>query len=178
MQWCSCTRRSKTKILTTRTPPSWIEFVIVTSHRQTRWRRRSRKIFWFSIFACSYSIARIKEKTLLFALIKVSTFICKREISGLSSPLSEVNQVLKTTATNKSDSCCKNVWSSYMLTVLVSYFQVIRSGVLWFLRNMNDPDFHPVQEVRKCYKFKRRQWLCYVIATPVSWTSMQLLYKI
>ena len=26
-------------------------------------------------------------KTLLFALIKVSTFICKREISGLSSPL-------------------------------------------------------------------------------------------
>ena len=28
-----------------------------------------------------------QRKTLLFALIKVSTFICKREISGLSSPL-------------------------------------------------------------------------------------------
>ena len=33
---CSCTRRSKTKILTTRAPPCWIEFDVVTSHRQTR----------------------------------------------------------------------------------------------------------------------------------------------
>ena len=32
-------------------------------------------------------IARIKEKIFSFALIKVSTFICKREISGLSSAL-------------------------------------------------------------------------------------------
>ena len=32
---------------------------------------------------CTY-----QRKTLLFTLIKVSTFICKREISGLSSPLS------------------------------------------------------------------------------------------
>ena len=32
---------------------------------------------------CTY-----QRKTLLFALIKVSTFLCKREISGLSSPLS------------------------------------------------------------------------------------------
>ena len=31
---------------------------------------------------CTY-----QKKTLLFALIKVSTFICKREIPGLSSPL-------------------------------------------------------------------------------------------
>ena len=29
-----------------------------------------------------------QRKTLLFALIKTNTFICKREISGLSSPLS------------------------------------------------------------------------------------------
>ena len=28
-----------------------------------------------------------QRKTLLFALIKISTFICRREISGLSSPL-------------------------------------------------------------------------------------------
>ena len=31
VQCCSCTRRSKTKILTTRAPPSWIEFDVVTS---------------------------------------------------------------------------------------------------------------------------------------------------
>ena len=36
IQCCSCTRGSKTKILTTRVPPSWIEFDVVTSHRQTR----------------------------------------------------------------------------------------------------------------------------------------------
>ena len=36
VQCCSCTRRSKTKILTTRAPPSWIEFDIVTSQRQTQ----------------------------------------------------------------------------------------------------------------------------------------------
>ena len=36
MQCCSCTRRSKTKILTTRAPPSWIEFDVVTSQRQTQ----------------------------------------------------------------------------------------------------------------------------------------------
>ena len=34
VQCCSCTRRSKTKILTTRALPSWIEFDVVTSHRQ------------------------------------------------------------------------------------------------------------------------------------------------
>lgn len=25
--------------------------------------------------------------------------------------------------------------------------QVLRPGVLWFLRNLNDPDFNPVQEM-------------------------------
>ena len=36
VQCCSCMRRSKTKILTTRALPSWIEFDVVTSHHQTR----------------------------------------------------------------------------------------------------------------------------------------------
>ena len=51
-----------------------------------RWRRPSRQYFVFDLRVqlqhCTY-----QRKTLLFALIKVSTFICKREISGLSSPL-------------------------------------------------------------------------------------------
>ena len=34
VQCCSCTRISKTEILTTRAPPSWIEFNVVTSQRQ------------------------------------------------------------------------------------------------------------------------------------------------
>ena len=36
VQCCSCTRSSKTKILTTRAPPCWIEFDVGTSQRQTR----------------------------------------------------------------------------------------------------------------------------------------------
>ena len=36
VQCCSCTRRSKTKILTTSAPPSWTEFDVVTSQRQTQ----------------------------------------------------------------------------------------------------------------------------------------------
>ena len=36
MQCCSCTRRSKTKILMTRAPPSWIEFDVVTSNPRQR----------------------------------------------------------------------------------------------------------------------------------------------
>ena len=36
MQCCSFTRRSKTKTLTTRAPPSWIDFDVVTSQRQTQ----------------------------------------------------------------------------------------------------------------------------------------------
>ena len=35
-----------------------------------------------------------QRKTLLFALIKVSTFICKREILGFSSPLSNFSKTL------------------------------------------------------------------------------------
>ena len=36
VQCCSCMRRSKTKILTTRAPPFWIEFDVVTSQPQAQ----------------------------------------------------------------------------------------------------------------------------------------------
>ena len=141
VQCCSCTRRSKTKILTTRAPPSSIELDVVTSQRQTQsasdyvmllesitwdffWllqeinKRRNMEInnhkpysrcrVWRCDITTSNSIqdggalvvnilvfdlcvqlqhCTYQRKTLLFALIKVSTFICKREISVLSSPL-------------------------------------------------------------------------------------------
>ena len=29
--------------------------------------------------------------------------------------------------------------------------QVLRPGVLWFLRNLNDQNFHPVQEVMSLF---------------------------
>ena len=161
VQCCSCTRRSKTKILTTRAPPSWIEFYVVTSQRQTRhnvmimnyiyiahfsygyvhilnmtcdcwfpcscvyWSLvKARKIVWEShvidsscitqsaalwVWRCDVTTSNsiqdggalvvnilvfdlrvqlqhctYQRKTLHFALIKVSTFICKREILGWS----------------------------------------------------------------------------------------------
>ena len=52
----------------------------MTSQRQTqRWRRPSRQYFGYHF--------KYRRKTLLFALIKVITFICKWEILGCNSPL-------------------------------------------------------------------------------------------
>ena len=137
-------RAKKTKILTTKAPPSWIEFDVVTSQHQTQsasdcvmlleWLRETlKRFFWLlqeinkrrnmefnnhksysrcCVWRCDVTTSksiqdggalvvnvlvfdlRVKlqhcmyqRKTLLFALIKVSTFICKREILGWSSPL-------------------------------------------------------------------------------------------
>ena len=144
MQCCSCTRRSKTKILTTKAPLSWIEFDVARHNVKlkvlpTVWcylnrlletlkrcfgllqeinKRRNMEInndkpysrcrVWRCDVTTTNSIQdggalvvnilvfdlRVqlqhcthRGKTILFALIKVNTFICKREISGISSPL-------------------------------------------------------------------------------------------
>ena len=147
VQCCSCTRRSKTKILKTTAPPSWIEFHVVTSHRQTRilnmacdcwfacscvyWSllkdrkmvRESQVIDSSSITQleslwvwrcdvtmsnsiqdgsalvvnilvfdqhCTYRALQVSKKNITFCFNQeVSTFICKRGISGFSSPLTE-----------------------------------------------------------------------------------------
>ena len=137
VQCCSCTRRSKTKILTTRAPPSWIEFDVTTSNSKCfrlcnatwidylrlsnefsgfykrsintgTWKSKITNHIQDVVFdgdvTTSNSIqdggalvvnilvfdlrmqlqhCTYQRKTLLFALIKISTFICKREISGL-----------------------------------------------------------------------------------------------
>lgn len=43
--------------------------------------------------------------------------------------------------------------------------QVLRPGVLWFLRNLNDPDFNPVQEMihLPIYRHLRRFILSVVV---------------
>ena len=46
------------------------------------------------------------------------------------------------------------VYVFYFASFVLLLREVLRPGVLWFLRNLNDPDFHPVQEVRK---FRNRQ---------------------
>ena len=50
---------------------------------------KARKIVNILVFDLRVQLQHrtYQRKTLLFALIKVSTFICKREISGFSSPL-------------------------------------------------------------------------------------------
>ena len=148
MQCCSCTRRSKTEILTTRAPPSWIEFDVVTSHRQNSKCFRLCNATWIDYLRLSNDFSGFykrsintgtwkstitnhiedvvfdgvtsqtsnsiqdggtlvinilvfdlrvqlqhctyQRKTLLSALIKVSTFICKREILSFSSPLTDM----------------------------------------------------------------------------------------
>ena len=58
----------------------------VTSQRHTQSNMPSLQYFGFR-FSRAATALHISRKTLLFALIKVNTFICKWEISGLSSPL-------------------------------------------------------------------------------------------
>ena len=41
------------------------------------------------------------------------------------------------------------VYVFYFASFVLLLREVLRPGVLWFLRNLNDPDFQPVQEVRK-----------------------------
>ena len=64
----------------------------MTSQRQTQSKmaRPSRQYFGFRSSRAATAL-HVSKKTLLFPLIKVSTFICKRGISGLSSPLTLQN---------------------------------------------------------------------------------------
>lgn len=36
----------------------------------------------------------------------------------------------------------------YFASFVVLLREVLRPGVLWFLRNLNDQNFHPIQDVR------------------------------
>ena len=40
------------------------------------------------------------------------------------------------------------VYVFYFASFILLLREVLRPGVLWFLRNLNDPNFNPVQEVR------------------------------
>lgn len=44
------------------------------------------------------------------------------------------------------------VYVYYFASFIVLLREVLRPGVLWFLRNLNDPDFSPIQ-VSKLLKF-------------------------
>ena len=66
-----------------------------------------------------------QRKTLLFALIKVSTFICKKEIPGFSSPLKLFKQSLIIHEIKRKKSMfneCLYMW--YTLTVLHKFLAV------------------------------------------------------
>lgn len=65
-----------------------------------------------------------------------------------------------TSSTSPLSSYCSERYSGQLQPVTVTYsihnilnvclcvcVQVLRPGVLWFLRNLNDPDFNPVQEM-------------------------------
>ena len=54
-----------------------------------RWWRPSRQYFGFRSSRAATALY-VSKKTLLFVLFKVSTFICKREILGCSSPLKRI----------------------------------------------------------------------------------------
>ena len=58
------------------------------------------------------------------------------------------------------------VYVFYFASFILLLREVLRPGVLWFLRNLNDPDFNPIHEV----------WLRYMVQfkCDVSVTAMAL----
>lgn len=68
---------------------------------------------------------------------------------------------------------CKNTTFLDLLLINLGFYksfplfvhQVLRPGVLWFLRNLNDPDFNPVQEMihLPIYRHLRRFILSVVV---------------
>jgi hypothetical protein len=57
------------------------------------------------------------------------------------------------------------VYIFYFASFVLLLREIIRPGVLWFLRNLNDPDFHPVQEMiqQPTYRHARRFLLSSII---------------
>ncbi|XP_031563606.1 E3 ubiquitin-protein ligase MARCH6-like [Actinia tenebrosa] len=57
------------------------------------------------------------------------------------------------------------VYVFYFASFVLLLREVLRPGVLWFLRNLNDPDFHPVQEMIRLpvYRHARRFLLSLVV---------------
>jgi len=57
------------------------------------------------------------------------------------------------------------VYVFYFASFVLLLREVLRPGVLWFLRNLNDPDFHPVQEMIRLpvYRHFRRFLLSLVV---------------
>lgn len=43
------------------------------------------------------------------------------------------------------------IYVFYFASFILLLREVLRPGVLWFLRNLNDPDFNPIQEVLLLY---------------------------
>ena len=48
------------------------------------------------------------------------------------------------------------VYVFYFASFVLLLREVLRPGVLWFLRNLNDPDFQPVQEVRNLSLYSKK----------------------
>ena len=102
VQCCSCIRRSKTKILTTRAPPSWIVFDVVTSNSKcfrlynATWIDYVRLANDFSGFykrsinagtwKSTIKAPKWRRHSSWFSIFGFD-FICKREILGCGSPL-------------------------------------------------------------------------------------------
>ena len=53
------------------------------------------------------------------------------------------------------------IYVFYFASFVILLREILRPGVLWFLRNLNDPDFNPIQ-VEKC----RIIMLCLVKVNP------------
>ena len=64
------------------------------------------------------------------------------------------------------------VYVFYFASFILLLREILRPGVLWFLRNLNDPDFNPIQEV-SFYLNKRFQKFIDDLLTDDTFTNSE-----
>lgn len=75
------------------------------------------------------------------------------------------------------------VYVFYFASFVLLLREVLRPGVLWFLRNLNDPDYNPVQEVCQ-WRFKwilretiTSDWFYQMIQLPIAKHVRRFLFS-
>ena len=96
-----------------------VAFDFVTPQRQTQSKMAGALVVNILVFDLRVQLQHCtyQRKTLLFSLIEVSTFICKREISGLSSPLT-LNYKFYPDVMPREMSCPVETMNSFLLTFI------------------------------------------------------------
>ncbi|XP_046441490.1 E3 ubiquitin-protein ligase MARCHF6-like isoform X3 [Daphnia pulex] len=132
----------------------------------------------------------VKVSLLTVAEIGVFPIVCGWWLDICSLPL--VDATFKDRLHNFSQAPGTSMFLHWLVGILCAFYfasfvlllrEVLRPGVLWFLRNLNDPDFNPVQEmihlpiVRHLRQFAASLVIFGTIVFLMLWVPIRILQK-